>query len=238
MKFTGIPELLDELNKGLGKLNQGALSVQELEGLTEVSRELHERLIIIRYKAYTNEASDESSAITVAAEPAEQNLPKEVIVEQVKQEEEPSVPSPAPLAFGFDFKVGAAENLESEPVKTPVKEEKKQSIPVEKSKEAVASGSSINDKLANEASSLAEKLGKSKIEDLRKAIGLNQKFGLISDLFGGDADSYDLALDRFNSCTDMEEATSLFNEEKRARKWEDEDSQALELYSLIERRYL
>jgi hypothetical protein len=36
----------------------------------------------------------------------------------------------------------------------------------------------------------------------------------------------------------MEEATSLFNEEKRARKWEDEDSQALELYSLIERRYL
>ncbi|WP_306641283.1 hypothetical protein [Sanyastnella coralliicola] len=87
--------------------------------------------------------------------------------------------------------------------------------------------------------SLAAKLSRSPIEDLRKAIGLNQKFQFIRELFDGDASSYDAFVDGVNGSNSLEEAMSLVNDQVPQLASKEEGDEVVEVFmDLIERRFL
>ena len=52
VKFKRLQELASELQNKLQALSGGNLSATELENMTEHSRELYERLIVLRFKAF------------------------------------------------------------------------------------------------------------------------------------------------------------------------------------------
>lgn len=72
------------------------------------------------------------------------------------------------------------------------------------------------------------------IGDLRQAIGLNDKFLLIRDLFGGDAAAYERALDRLNRFDDLDDCM-IFIAEHYA--WNPNSDGAKLLMELLERKF-
>lgn len=72
-----------------------------------------------------------------------------------------------------------------------------------------------------------------KIADLRKAIGLNDKFLLLRDLFNGDVPLYERTIDALNSFEDLDECMIYIVENFR---WNPDSEGAKMLVSLIERK--
>ena len=89
----------------------------------------------------------------------------------------------------------------------------------------------------NGSQSLAEKLGKSPIEDLPKAIGLNQKFLFINELFDGDTDAYQQAIESLNSLSGMDEAQEALTQLQGSDDWGESEA-AMQFRELVERRYI
>ena len=72
-----------------------------------------------------------------------------------------------------------------------------------------------------------------KITDLRKAIGLNDKFLLLRDLFNGDVPLYERTIDTLNAFDDLDECLIYIVENFR---WNPDSEGAKMLVSLIERK--
>lgn len=98
---------------------------------------------------------------------------------------------------------------------------------------------SINEKLNLETTadkSIGSKL-RLKITDLRSAIGINDRFIFINELFEGDMRIYDDMLGRLNTCASLQEALEVFNHAKALQEWPDELSSVERLLDFILRRY-
>ncbi len=90
----------------------------------------------------------------------------------------------------------------------------------------------------NQDKSIAAKMQKNKISDLKKAIGINEKFLFIKELFDGNTTEYDNAVKQLNSFDQREAALKYLKELQKKYSW-DEESEALnQLIGLIEKRYL
>lgn len=72
-----------------------------------------------------------------------------------------------------------------------------------------------------------------RVEELRKAIGLNDKFLMIRDLFGGDADRYEATIDTLDEFEDLDECMIYIVENFR---WNPDSEAAKLIVSLLERK--
>lgn len=72
-----------------------------------------------------------------------------------------------------------------------------------------------------------------RITDIRKAMGLNDRFLMIRDLFAGDADRFDATIDTLNEFEDLDECMIYIVENF---KWNPDSEGAKLLVSLIERK--
>ena len=72
------------------------------------------------------------------------------------------------------------------------------------------------------------------VGDLRRAIGINDKFLLIRDLFNGDDKAYEQAIDSLNGCADLDDCM-IFIAEHYA--WNPDSDGARLLMELLERKF-
>ena len=72
-----------------------------------------------------------------------------------------------------------------------------------------------------------------RISDLRKAIGINDKFLMVRDLFGGDSDRYEATIETLNEFEDLDECM-IYIVENFA--WNPDSEGAKLLISLLERK--
>jgi hypothetical protein len=99
----------------------------------------------------------------------------------------------------------------------------------------------IADVLASDKKVLAEKIASAekpttpfhRITDLRKAIGINDKFLMIKDLFGGDVARYEATIDTLNEFEDLDDCMIYIVENF---SWNPDSEGAKLLVSLIERK--
>lgn len=99
----------------------------------------------------------------------------------------------------------------------------------------------IHDKISKskEEQSIIDKLNLTPVSDLKKAIGINEKFGFINDLFDGSLNDYSTVVDRLNSLGNFAEAEQVLNTDLAIKFNNKRDSRSyLEFYQLIRRRYL
>ena len=97
---------------------------------------------------------------------------------------------------------------------------------------------SLADKLASRKdNSLAAKLEQSKITDLRQAIGINEKFLFINDLFEGNLSYYNKAIDELNSFQSLNGARTYLIELSVAYSWPSESAAKEKIHLLIERKF-
>jgi len=96
---------------------------------------------------------------------------------------------------------------------------------------------SIGDKLGSkDESSIADRMQKSQVNDLRQAIGINEKFLFINELFNGDLGRYNKVIDELNELTTHEGINAYLIELKVANQWSDKNDAYLKFKSLLDRK--
>ncbi len=99
---------------------------------------------------------------------------------------------------------------------------------------------SLYDKIAGtkEDKSLALKLQQNPLSDLRKSIGINEKFSFVNELFDGDLNAYNDAIEKLNGSASHEAAvTMLENDYVSVLGWSRDGESFVKLKNLIDRRF-
>ena len=86
--------------------------------------------------------------------------------------------------------------------------------------------------------SLADHFGQQPINDLTKEIGINERFLLTENLFNGDIEAYNDAIDSLNNFSNSEDALKYFRQDLAKKlNWNLKKTQVKRFIKLVERRY-
>jgi hypothetical protein len=97
---------------------------------------------------------------------------------------------------------------------------------------------SLNDRLKQDKPELAHKLKEAPIKDLRKAIGVNDKFQFVRELFRDDEAMYERSLKTINNFHILAEAEYWISRELKVKLGWDDGSHAVQaFYQLVKRRF-
>jgi hypothetical protein len=97
---------------------------------------------------------------------------------------------------------------------------------------------SLNDRLKEDKKELAHLLKDTPVKDLRKAIGINDKFLFLSELFRGDEAMYERSIKTINGFRILSEAEYWINRELKVKLgWNDSKDTVQHFYHLVRRRF-
>ncbi|MGB0136373.1 MAG: hypothetical protein ACPF83_03970 [Flavobacteriales bacterium] len=95
-------DLIAELQAALAELDAGTLEVERMDALTERSRELYERLVVLRYKAFEQFAKgDTEDDFRIGGEVDEAQTDLLSAIEEIETEQKPPI-NPTPELFSFE----------------------------------------------------------------------------------------------------------------------------------------
>ena len=98
--------------------------------------------------------------------------------------------------------------------------------------------SSLNDKLKEEVKEVAHVLNDSPVRDLRRAIGINDRFVFISELFRNDEVMYERSIKTINSFRILPEAQYWIERELKVKLgWDENKESTRHFYQLVKRRF-
>jgi len=116
--------------------------------------------------------------------------------------------------------------------KTQTTEEK---VPVQEQPKNEPVLSTLNDKLqASRGDNLQLKVPKSKLIDIQSAIGINDQFLFIRELFDNNSEEYKAAIAYINTHDDYDEILAHFNQEKQ---WDAEEPAVIQFSDIIKRKF-
>ncbi len=223
-------ELIEQIRKALGELDQGQLDLDGVDLTTEQARSLYERLVVLRHKA-------REVRLMPPPPPIAEPLPPPPSVEMPPMRLDTRPSELAPRQTSLIDAIAETETTPTPPpapVPTPVvpRADKPVEIPVPKKPTELP-------KSAAKAASLADKLEKGPVADLHKAIALSQKFWFVAELFQGQRERYEKSIDKVNSLASAEEARAFVDKEIVGPLGKAPDADALRSFlELVERRYL
>lgn len=255
-------EILKRLTELNANLETGNLNQLEMEELVQLSREFHEKCLIIRYKALEAEVYSKGESVQKAEETEQfESESEEVVEKEVVEEEKPQ------SGMMFDFSTPAEEpksenaaepqpeQLEEkvEPEEEKITEEVKPKEPITKvtitqpepintlrnpaPQSSPEQGSFYERFNSSEDNSLASKLGSSKISSLKEAFGLNDRLQCISELFEGSKDKFESTLNDLDNMNSKAQAKEKLSEVAVANNWDLENDLVSDFVRKVERRY-
>lgn len=254
MAYKTLDKLISEVQEQIKKLEYGQLNIQDLDDLVDNSKELNERLIVLRYKAYDHKIKskeniqgeipllfkmESSNDIQPEIYPNQTSLidaieeVTEEVVEEIPEKKE-EAKEEKKEEVKEEVKVEIEEKKEEvKKAQEEKKVEEKSSKPLYAKKEENPHASLFDD------NSLVNKLTKTPIPNLKKHISLNQKFRFISALFGGDADEYNKSISILDDLSSFKEAEQFLNENIRNKYELEGDEEEIHIFlDIIQRRYL
>lgn len=265
--FDTKDSLLESVNSLFHSLNKGELSVNELETLVLQTRELYERAVVLRHKAFEktlNKSSDSVVVVPVAEfnKSIIQEVPEIVVeaTEEIVQEKSKEIEQPT-----FDMSFSLFDDLESdnkpieevreeviipetvqmtETVVEPIIELKEEVIVVEpvispEPVKVVSQGTkdAFDKMLEISDNSLGSQLMAKKLDSLNGAFGLNEKLQMTHELFNGSSETFYQAIQLFDTLDDFSQAKDVLNKFKEEFSWNLESSLITEFVQKIARRY-
>lgn len=104
--------------------------------------------------------------------------------------------------------------------------------------ELAGDNASLNDKLRQGSTELVEVLKETPIRDLRKAIGINDRYVFINDLFRGDESMYERCIKTINNFNILAEAEYWINRELKVKLgWNNDHPTVQHFDQLVKRRF-
>ncbi|MGE7778214.1 hypothetical protein ACQKLP_26090 [Chitinophaga sp. NPDC101104] len=162
---------------------------------------------------------------------------------------QPTRPAEKPAASATLFDPPAP----AQPVQQPVQQQFVQPQPVQQQPVPVPEGNgirrdlnelvgkpaaSLNDRFSSKNMEVGEKIGSMGVPDLKSAIGINDKFQFMQELFRGDKDHYERSVKTINECQSLQEAEYWIERELKIKLgWDESDAVAQHFYSLVRKRF-
>jgi hypothetical protein len=104
--------------------------------------------------------------------------------------------------------------------------------------DTIAQQESLNDRLKENRTELMHALKDTPIKDLRKGIGINDRFVFINELFRGDEPMYERSIKTINSFNIYQEAEYWMNRELMIKLgWDETRETVKHFYQLVRRRF-
>jgi hypothetical protein len=206
------------------------------------------------------ETIEETVETPVPEEVTPEPVVEEKIPEPVPEEKEPE-PAPEPIVEVKEPEKVVVEDTppittEMEPEKVvveappPIEEKPRETmtesvateVEVEQPKTTLdlfgESSDTLADRLTdNSEKRVADKLQGEKVNDLKAAIGINEKFSFINELFDGSLKNYEDAIARLNHCGSVEEAGKALDELQSQYSWDAENSITQSFIDLVYRKF-
>jgi hypothetical protein len=105
--------------------------------------------------------------------------------------------------------------------------------------ELIGGSASLNDKLKQSKIDLGDSLTEAPIRDLKKAIGINDRFLYINELFRGDESMYERSIKTINSFSILPEAEYWMQRELEVKLgWDDSNEIVKQFTQLVRRRFV
>lgn len=102
----------------------------------------------------------------------------------------------------------------------------------------VAAHASLNDKLKEEVVEVAHRLNDAPVRDLKRAIGINDRFVFINELFRGDEVMYERSIKTINGFRIFPEAEYWIERELKVKLgWDETKAITRHFYQLVKRRF-
>ena len=248
-------ELVSAIENGLKKISKGNITLIELEETVASSRELYERLLIVRYKVYENsiladkeseEHKDVDNETEVKKE--EETIPDEnKDIEIIFEEETNDIAEDSIIRFDLFATPEIDSEVEEDEVlpEIEIKEEElvEENLDSEEEIENTANDSTEASKeIAEDASSLFPKLMKIEksitqnyqvmtLETLIGSFTLNERLQFINELFDGSSDLFSSAIKRLDALDNRDSARSVIAEYAAENNW-DLDGEVVEDFML------
>jgi hypothetical protein len=164
--------------------------------------------------------------------------PKEVVIdnniytgtEQINKLEQPDV---LPVT-----KNGETKSWQFDPVnETPTLAAQQQAVK-ELNDHIGNNGTSLNERLKTPSAEIADALIETPIKDLKKAIGINDRYVFVSELFRGDDAMYERSIKTINNFRIFQEAQYWIERELKIKlAWDDSREVTQQFYQLVKRRF-
>lgn len=160
------------------------------------------------------------------AEEAEPEQPKPLSFSSVPPLQRTLTPPPVDALLNPAFR--EKEELD-EPAARVVRKE--QSLKTDPAKE-------VNDAISKDRSELAQRFMESPVRDLKKAIGINDRYRFIQELFAGEEMQFEQAIKTINGFSIYQEAEFWIRKELKAkRNWNATDPVVMQFDQLVKRRF-
>mgnify|MGYP000228649598 CR=1 FL=1 len=251
-----LKELSDDLHNNINELLSGKMSPEQTQHLVELCSALYEKLIILRFKAFSESVTpaEKMQAVLETSEPikidtAPIQTPVELVnqvnlidaIKEVEQDSTKDVTQDASQDDDDDEDIVFQLIPNDEPVvETTVIPIAPEAPKQEEIKGDVKPMVSLNDTFKENASqqaTIAKKLEGSPISDLKKNISLNQRFQFCKDLFKGNNQEYEVTLEKLNNTT-REEALRILQTLKDKYSWNPDSMATKDFTDLVNRRYM
>ena len=187
------------------------------------------------YNGHTN--TNHLHTTTVAPEKRSVPVPERIQPEPVLQAPPPPPQPPQPVQ---ERKPVAATLFDVEKPAAAPKPKESNTLRREINELAAQNGAptSLNERLKQSKTELADRLGEMPVKDLKQAIGINDKFLFIQELFRGDVDMYERSIKTINECHTLQEAEYWIERELKIRQgWLDDTRPVQHFYSLVKKRF-
>ena len=104
---------------------------------------------------------------------------------------------------------------------------------------STSSEPTLGDRLKNaDQPTIADKITKNTINELREAIGINEKFLFINELFNGDMSRYNKIIDELDQFATLEGVNTYMLELKIQSQWSDDNPALIKLTELLHRKFV
>ena len=101
----------------------------------------------------------------------------------------------------------------------------------------LASSETLAESLMHEDHSLAARLQQNPVSDLKSAIGINDKFLFVNELFGGSMEKYNKSIENLNDLKTLNGAMIYLNELKIELQWNNSNDAYQKLAELVRRKF-
>ena len=255
--LLGISLDIDTFKAHLKRISKDGYKLHELDKdiLLQKTRELYDNILKL-------ETAGETNIIQQKKPEKEVILAKMELVETIKEtivEEEIVKPEPEKVELDIqqtepktiekeetvkeenetDFAEVSKPEIAEAPKAVEEKEETEPTIQQESGMDLFSTNqSTISDRfVGKEEKSLADTLQQSTLNDLRSAIGINEKFLFINELFAGDMGRYNKVLDELNSMQNKTGLDTFFMELKIEKQWNEEIEAFVKFKELLDRKF-
>jgi len=134
----------------------------------------------------------------------------------------------------MDDEIPAPEEVAPE---TPASESLSSCFDADDAEFELATQETLGESMMHEDNSLAAKLQQHPLQDLRTAIGVNDKFLFVNELFGGSMEKYNKSIENLNDLKTLTGAMIYLNELKIELQWNSSNEAYQKLVELVRRKF-